>query len=93
MFALLDRWTDSGESRKEVQQREGMSQAVFEYWLRRYREKKREEGGGFVAVRLSPGMKKSETGGVFARLCLPDGRELRIEQAVSGAYLKEVLGW
>lgn len=46
------------------------------------------EEGGFVAVSLSP----TQGGEVFARLCLPDGRELRIEQAVSGAYLREVLG-
>jgi hypothetical protein len=53
MYALLDRWAESGMSQKAFCEEEGIGLPKFQYWRRR-RKREQEGGGGFVPLQGEP---------------------------------------
>lgn len=92
MYGHISAWESSGESQQAYMAAHGLSKSVFGYWLRKYRLDQQYKSGAFVAVGASAETAVSMPGG-FARLRLCDGTELIIHEAVSAAYLRELLGW
>ena len=91
MYSHIASWESSGELQREYMLRHGLSKSVFGYWLRKYRQDQQNKNGSFVAVR-APEQELPVAMG-FARLRLTNGSELIMQEAVSAAYLKELLGW
>jgi transposase-like protein len=89
MYAHICAWEASGQTQKSYITAHGLSKSVFGYWLRRYRQEKQ---GGFVEVSVgaeSAPARSSE--GMFACLRTSQGAELVLYEAVSAAYLRELL--
>lgn len=88
MYAHIRAWEAGGQSRKDYLLAHGISSVVFGYWLRRYRD---EGQSGFVEV--SSGAKDAghESGRTFARIKTTRGAELILYEAVSAAWLRELL--
>ncbi len=91
MYTHISAWESSGQPQREYMAEQGLSKSVFGYWLRKYRQEQQINGGGFVAVRAVDSV--GEGGAGFARLRLQGGEELILNEAVSAAYLRELLGW
>jgi hypothetical protein len=52
MYGVVAEWAESGQSQQAYCAAQGMSMAVFQYWLRHWRESQVERGEGeFVEVR------------------------------------------
>jgi len=52
MYGVVSGWSQSGQSQQAYCAAHGLSMAVFQYWLRHWRESQVERGGGeFVEVR------------------------------------------
>jgi hypothetical protein len=64
---------------------------VFGYWLRKYRAASSVQDSGFVGVSAPEFVTPAP--GVFVRLQTVSGAELVFHEAVSAAYLRELLGW
>lgn len=92
MYGHISAWESSGESQQAYMAAHGLSKSVFGYWLRKYRQEQRYKSGCFVAVTASAETAVSMPDG-FVRLRIADGTELIIQEAVSAAYLRELLGW
>ena len=89
MYAHIRAWEASGQTQQAYVLAHGLSKSVFGYWLRRYRQEKQ---GGFVEVSVgaeSAPARSSE--GMFACLRTSQGAELVLYEAVSAAYLRELL--
>ena len=89
MYAHIRAWEASGQTQQAYVLAQGLPKSVFRYWLRRYRQEKQ---GGFVEV--SPVAESVPVRGpseVFARLRTSQGAELVLYEAVSAAYLRELL--
>ena len=85
MYAHIRAW----EAQQAYVLAQGLPKSVFRYWLRRYRQEKQR---GFVEV--SPVADSAPVRGpseVFARLRTSQGAELVLYEAVSAAYLRELL--
>lgn len=91
MYAHISAWELSGQRQREYMAEQGLSKSVFGYWLRKYRQDQAINSGGFVAVTAADSLARGVDG--FARLRLAGGEELIINEAVSAAYLRELLGW
>ena len=91
MYGHIASWETSGELQRDYMLRHGLSKSVFGYWLRKYRQEQQISGGGFVSVRAVDSVGAGGDG--FARLRLQGGEELILNEAVSAAYLRELLGW
>lgn len=91
MYGHISSWESSGELQREYMLRHGLSKSVFGYWLRKYRQDQQNKSSSFVAVTV-PAQELPEAVG-FARLRLTNGSELILHEAVSAAYLRELLGW
>ena len=50
MFALIEIWKESGLSKTEFCTEQNISQPVFYYWMRRYKERKTPSMDGFIPV-------------------------------------------
>jgi hypothetical protein len=90
MYQHVTAWEHSGQSQKEYIAANGLSKSVFGYWLRKYRQ---EFKGGFVEVSSGLPALKVDHRGVFARVQTASGEELILCEAVSAAYLRQLLGW
>jgi hypothetical protein len=88
MYSHIRAWEHSGQSQKAFIAANGLSKSVFGYWLRRYRQ---EGQGGFVEVVSVPTTVTADQGGVFARIQTTQGTELVLYEAVSAAWLRELL--
>lgn len=91
MYAHIASWESSGQMQRDYLARHGLNKSVFGYWLRKYRQEQQNKSGSFLAVSvpaqgLAPAL-------VFASLRLSNGSELILHEAVSAAYLRELLGW
>lgn len=52
MYGVIAGWEQSGQSQRTYCAAQGLSMAVFQYWLRHWRESQEERGvGEFVEVR------------------------------------------
>jgi hypothetical protein len=52
MYGVVAGWSQSGQSQQAYCATQGLSMAVFQYWLRHWRESQVEQGEGeFVEVR------------------------------------------
>ena len=91
MYAHIALWESSGELQREYLLRHGLSKSVFGYWLPKYRQDQQNKSSSFVPVTV-PSQELPEAVG-FARLRLTNGSELILQDAVSAAYLRELLGW
>lgn len=94
MYGHFSAWEKSGQSQRAFMAAQGLSKSVFGYWWRKYREQRVEaSGGGFVTVAASVAEGPVAPEQVFARIQAGSERELILCQAVSSAYLRELLGW
>ncbi len=91
MYAHISAWESSGQPQREYMAEQGLSKSIFGYWLRKYRQSQQLSSGGFVAVTTGDAFAHGCEG--FARLRLRGGEELILNEAVSAAYLRELLGW
>lgn len=91
MYAHIAAWEKSGRPQREYIDEQGISKSVFGYWLRKYRQEQQLKSGSFVAVTAPVGALPRAVG--FASFRLSNGSELILHEAVSAAYLRELLGW
>lgn len=90
MYAHIRAWESGGQPQRAYTSAHGLPKSVFTYWLRRYRQ---ENQPRFVEVSAAGvGSEPPRAAGdVFARLQTPQGAELVLYEAVSAAYLRELL--
>lgn len=91
MYGHISKWESSGQLQRDYVLEHGLSKSVFGYWLRKYRQDQQNNNSSFVAVTVPAQEAPAPVG--FARLRLSNGTELILQEAVSAAYLRDLLGW
>ena len=87
MFPVVEAYLDSELTQKEYSAEHGMSAAVLNYWVAKYRRKSAESGtfleihSGAAAVPERP----------LLEVCYPTGVRLRIFSPLKAAYLDHLL--
>ncbi len=88
MFSTIELWKSSGESQQAFCKAQGLAYSGFHYWLKRYRAVRfNDEHSDFIKVNLP----KTDMGSPVAELVMPDGRRLRLYQAVDASLLRSLL--
>lgn len=84
MFEHIERWQDSGLSRRDYCQEAGLPLANFFYWQKKYRNQN-NDSGRFVALRPeTPDQESFE-------LYYPNGVRLVLPGGISPSYLKMLI--
>lgn len=91
-FTLIKRWQKSGLSQKAWCEQHNCSYAVFQYWLRRFREHANEAvslpiENSFVSLP----MQESLVVAPWCELVLASGQKLLFHQPVAAAFIKSLL--
>ena len=82
---LLKEFTDGGLTTKEFCILHNITEAVFHKWRSRYSDVLSKNRDGFVAL------KQTGSGRTLNEMLFAEVKGIRIYQAVSAAYLKELL--
>jgi len=86
MFPLMESYLSSDAPQKEFASQNGMSVAVLNYWLAKYRRQS-ADSGAFLEIR--PATAAPE--GPLLEVCYAGGTRLRIFTPLTPAYLDHLL--
>lgn len=93
MFPLIERWQSSGQTQQRFCEEQGISLAVFGYWLRKYRELSDsdtesdyagEAAPGFIPLQLETALTSQS---IALEVQLPNGVLLRFQRLPPQNYL------
>ena len=85
MYGVVAGWSQSGQSQQAYCAAQGLSMAVFQYWLRHWRESEVERGDGeFVEVRPKPSVQ-----GLIVEY--PNGIKVHLPEGYSEHQLRVLL--
>jgi len=83
MFALIEQWEESSESRKAFCRKHNLAPSTFSYWYSKYRKPGPSKEPGFVEVQ--PHLSRS------LELIYPNGVRIRLPQDTSLAELRTLI--
>ena len=52
MFALIKKWEESGKTKKQFSQENGIKYSTFLYWMKKYRESTSGRDNGFLPLEV-----------------------------------------
>ncbi len=88
MYPLVEQWLETRENQSVFCAIHKIPQAVFSYWLKKYRDENSNDQGGkrFVALSVKPSP--------FAdfEVEYPNGVTIRISSGVQASFLREMAG-
>lgn len=87
MFPLVEQYLDGDLSRKAFCDKHGLSLAVLNYWIARYRREKTRQPGAFQEITPAP----SSLDQALIEIIYPHGVRLRLFAPVEPAYLDRLL--
>ncbi len=82
---IILQWQQSGKSRKEFCQEQGISYNSLVGWCKQFRDQ--AEIRGFTEVKVN----ETTQAGLFARLHLPDGITIDLYQSVPAHYFQSLI--
>ena len=88
MFPIIESWQHSGQSKRAYCETQGITEAVFFYWSKRYREE--NEQGGFVS--LTTGSPHSFAQIHFIEVQYPNGVILRLPANTPASQVRQYAG-
>lgn len=89
MFPLIETMLNSHQNQNQFCAEQGLSLAVMQYWLRKYRSAKEASGKeGFVALSVAGPVE--EVSGI--EIIFTDGTRLRCSGPVEATWLRSVMG-
>lgn len=90
MFACVEQWHQSGQTQKDFCKEHRLSYAVFQYWLRRHRQRHVSFGGGtaFTSVQV---FDESQVVIGSMELYMPNGCRIVFHQPANAALLKHLI--
>lgn len=93
MFEWMRRYEEGKTPRKEIFKATGIKAGSFQYWWKRYRDKKEVNSSkrGFVPLKLT--QESAELGNTSARMevILRNGIVVRFEELIPVKYLSELM--
>jgi len=89
MFALIESCKDSGMSKKAFCDQQGLSQAVYYYWQKKYKEVATTLPGGFVPVKCQ-GMAPTPATGI--EIYYPNGVRIHIGDQTELTLVRLLVG-
>jgi transposase-like protein len=90
MHQKIELWYQSGQSKKEFCETEGLRVHVFDYWRKKYEEKSRGDSSSPSFCEIQP-----EQGGLISglRLVYPNGVVVEFRELPDRQYLQSLLRW
>jgi transposase-like protein len=85
MFPLIEKYLDSEQTQKAFSAAHGVSEAVFHYWLRKYRDEKADHREAFIEITPAAGHP------ALVEVDYPSGVRVRLYCAVTPAYLAQLI--
>lgn len=90
MFPLVEQWLETRENQKDFCSFHRLPQAVFSYWLKKYREQDANlassEENKFAALSIRP----DSSIGLLVEF--PNGVKIRLSGSIAPSYLRELTG-
>jgi hypothetical protein len=86
MYPLVEAYLAGGQKQKAFCEAHALSEAVFNYWLSKYRRSQSPSSGSFVQI--AP---ESPIGNAFLEIDYPDVLRLRFFAPVSSTYLSALI--
>ena len=91
MFALIERYQESGLTQKVFCESEGLALSTFQYWICKYKKyHQRDSSPAEAFVELKPQSPLSSFGNAIM-VSYPNGVTLTVHKDVRPAFLKELI--
>ena len=84
MRPIIEKWEDSGLTKKEFCEQQGIAPSVFYYWYKKY--KTQDNPAGFVPIKI-----KNNTKAGQLEIHYPNGVKLKLSSDVSPSLLRQYI--
>lgn len=84
MRPIIEKWEDSGLTKKEFCKQQGMAPSVFYYWYNKY--KTQDTPAGFVPIKI-----KNTTKADQLEIHYPNGVKLKLSSDISPSLLRQYI--
>lgn len=85
MYRLIEEWRQSGKTQKAFCEERGQNKAVFNYWLRKYRDEKEDLSTAFAKI-------ETRMSAPALEIIYPNGVSLRVPAGTDPLTLRSYIG-